>query len=44
MRFVREMYHLNEDQVLEVLIQMEVIERFHYERRSNLNRYSLVSK
>ena len=34
-----EMYHLNEDQVSVVLIQMEAIEQFHYERHSNLNGY-----
>jgi hypothetical protein len=37
MKFVMEMYHLNEDQVLEELIQMEINEQFHYELQSNLN-------
>jgi hypothetical protein len=38
------MYHLTEDQVLEVLIQMEVIEQFHYERQSNLNEKFIIIK
>lgn len=36
MRFVMEMYHLDEDQVLMELIQMEVIEQYHFEQQSNL--------
>jgi hypothetical protein len=35
MQLVKEMYHLDEDQVLVDSIQMEVIEQPHYERQSN---------